>query len=123
MDPVTSETLAELIASAVTSVVGRAWKQVRGTPEGRAVKAAIGEALRMSALPPGRVVDDAWVAEMEKAWRPAFTKKVSQQLVACLGDPSGDAAHLFGGLARQALADSGDDLREQHHGVAAGRQC
>ena len=116
MDPVTGEVLAELIASAVTSVAGRAWKKVRGTSEGRAVKAAIGaavgEALRVSALPPSRVVDDAWVAEMDRAWRPAFTLEVSQQLVACLADPSREAAHRFADAARQALAGSGCDLGE-----------
>ncbi len=45
MDPVTGQVLAELIAGAVTSVAGRAWAKVRGTPEGRAVKAAIGAAI------------------------------------------------------------------------------
>jgi hypothetical protein len=116
MDPVTGGVLAELIASAITSVAGRAWEKVRGTPEGRAVKAAIGlavgEALRVSALPPGSAVDDAWVAKMDKAWRPAFTTEVSQQLVACLADPSGDAALRFAAAARQALADYGSDLSE-----------
>ena len=116
MDPVTGGVLAELIAGAVTSVAGRAWKHVRGTPEGRAVKAAVGtavgQALRVSALPPGRTVDDAWVAELDKAWRPAFTPEVSQQLAACLADPSADAAHRFADAARQALAGSGCDLGE-----------
>jgi hypothetical protein len=116
VDPAAGELLAELIAGAVTSVAGRAWKKVRGTPEGRAVKAAIdaavSEALRISALPPGRYVDAAWVDEMEKALRPAFTTQVSQQLVACLADPSGDAAHRFAAAARQALAASGRDLAE-----------
>jgi hypothetical protein len=116
MDPVTAGALAELIASAVTAVAGRSWKKVRGTPEGRAVKAAIGvavgEALRVSALPPGRAVDDAWVDEMEKALRPAFTTEVARQLVACLADPSGDAAHRFAVAARQALAASARDLAE-----------
>jgi HEAT repeat protein len=116
VDPVTAEALAELIASTVTAVAGRAWKQVRGTSEGRAVKvaigAAVGEALRVSALPPGRAVGDAWVAEMDEAWRPAFTTEVSRQLVGCLADPSGDAAHRFADAARQALADSGCDLGE-----------
>jgi hypothetical protein len=87
MDPdlVAGEALGELIATAVIAVAGRIWEKARGTPEGRAVKAAIGtaviEALRASALPPGRAVDDTWLAEMEKAWSPAFTTKVSQQLV------------------------------------------
>ena len=45
MDPVTAGALAELIASAVSAVAGRSWKKVRGTPEGRAVKAAIGVAV------------------------------------------------------------------------------
>ena len=116
MDPVTSGVLAELIASAVASVAGGAWEKVRGTPEGRAVKAAIGaavgEALRDSALPAGSAVDDAWLAEMDKAWRPAFTAEVSQQLVACLADPSGDAAHRFADAARRALAGSRGDLGE-----------
>ena len=116
MDPVAGGVLAELIASAVTSLAGRGWEKVRGTPEGRAVKAAIGaavgEALRVAALPPGRAVHDAWVAEMDKVWRPAFTTEVSQQLVACLADPSGDAANRFAEAARQALADSGCDLGE-----------
>ena len=116
MDPITGGVLTELIVSAVTSVAGRAWEKVRGTPEGRAVKAAIGvavgEALRVSALPPGRAVDDAWVEEMEKALRPAFTTEVTQQLVACLADPSGDAAHRFAAAARQAVAASGRDLAE-----------
>ena len=83
MDPVAGGALAELIAGAVTSMAGRAWTKIRGTPEGRVVKAAIGaavsEALRASALPPARAVDDAWVAEMEKAWRPTFTKKEGSQ--------------------------------------------
>jgi HEAT repeat protein len=116
VDPVTGGALAELIASAVTSVAGRAWKKVRGTPEGRAVKAAIGaavgEALRVSALPPGRVVDDAWVAEMDKAWHPAFTAEALQQLVMCLADPSGEAARHFADVAKQVLAGSGCDLGE-----------
>jgi hypothetical protein len=114
VDPVTGGVLTELIVSAVTSVAGRAWEKVRGTPEGRAVKAAVGaavgEALRVSALPPGRAVDDAWLAGMDKAWQPAFTTEVSQQLVACLADPSGDAAHRFADAARRALASSGCDL-------------
>ena len=116
VDPVTAGALAELIASAVTAVAGRSWKKVRGTPEGRAVKAAIGvavgEALRVSALPPDRAVDDAWVDEMEKALRPAFTTEVAQQLVACLADPSGDAAHQFTAAAQQALPASARDLAE-----------
>src|SRR5215468_1216146 len=99
VDPITSGVLAELIAGAVTSLVGKAWTKVRGTPEGRAIKAAIGaavgEALRESAWPPRRAVDDAWVAEMNKIWRPAFTTQVSQQLMACLADPSEEAALRF----------------------------
>ena len=116
VDPVTAGALAELIASAVSAVAGRSWKKVRGTPEGRAVKAAIGvavgEALRVSALPPGRAVDDAWVDEMEKALRPAFTTEVAQGLVACLADPSGGAAHQFTAAAQQALTASERDLAE-----------
>ena len=70
VDPVTAGALGELIAGAVTAVAARAWKKVRGTPEGRAVKAAIdaavSEALPVSALPLDRVVDDARVDEMER---------------------------------------------------------
>jgi hypothetical protein len=45
VDPITSGVLAELIAGALASLVGKAWAKVRGTPEGRAVKAAIGAAV------------------------------------------------------------------------------
>ena len=121
MDPVTGGVLAQLIATAVTSVAGKAWEKLRGTPEERAVKAAIGaavgQALRASALPLDRVVDDAWVAEMENALRPAFTTEVSQQLVASLADPLGDAARRFADAATQALAASGCDLRELGRGL------
>ena len=49
---------------------------------------------------------------MGKAWSPAFTTKVSQQLVACLADPSGDATRRFAHAAREALAVSGCYLDE-----------
>lgn len=115
VDPITGGVLVNLIASAVASVAGRAWTTARGTPEERTVKAAIGEALdealRGAALPPGRAVDHAWVARMENAWHPVFTaKEVSQQLVASLADPWGDAGRRFADAARQALADSGSDI-------------
>jgi hypothetical protein len=78
VDPVSSGVLAELIADAVSSMAGRAWRRLRRTPEERTVKAAIGaavgQALRVSALPPAQTLDEAWVAEMVRAWRPAFTR-------------------------------------------------
>ncbi len=114
MDPVASEALGELIATAVSAAAGGAWKKVRRTPEGRAVKAAIDvavrDALRVSAFPPSRAVDDAWVDQEAKIWRLAFTAEVSRQLVACLADPSGNAARRFAELAKQALLDGGREL-------------
>ena len=114
MDPVAAEALAELIASAVISSSGRVWTSVRGKPEGRAVKAAIAEALgsafRASALPVGTAVDDAWVDEVADIWESAFTAEVSRHLVACTADPSGNSGRRFAELARQALVDAGCDL-------------
>jgi HEAT repeat protein len=116
MDPVTAGALAELIATAVTSTATHAWTSVGGKPEGRAVKAAISQALsgamRDSALPVGRPVDDAWIGEVAAVWERAFTPEVSRQLVACIASTPDVSARRFSELARRALVDSGCDLTE-----------
>lgn len=57
-------------------------------------------------------MDKAWIDKADRIWRPAFTTEVSQQLVACLADPSGDAARQFAKLAKGAMEDAGCDLTE-----------
>jgi len=98
--------LGELIATAVAASAGRTWKSVKGKPEAQAVRAAVDTALRTAlrdaALPAGTATDDAWLAEVAKIWRPAFTPQVSEELVACIGDPSRDRARVAH-LASRAL--------------------
>jgi len=114
--PAAVTVLGELIAAAVAASAGRTWKSVKGKPEGRALKAAIDAALtgalRDAALPAGAVVDEAWVAEVARLWRPAFTSRhVSAELVACIGDPARGGERLAR-LASRVLEDAGCDLVE-----------
>ena len=115
MDPVAGEVLAELIATAITSATGRAWHSAKPSPEGRALKSAIVEALssamRDSALPMGQAVNDAWMADVAHVWERAFTPDVSRHLVACIAGSSADSAR-FAQLATRALVDGGCDLAE-----------
>jgi HEAT repeat protein len=113
--PVAIGALGELIATSVAASAGRTWKSVKGKPEAQAVRAAIDAALttalRDAAHPSGSDVDDAWLAEVAKMWRPAFTAQVSKELVACIGDPSRDRAYVTH-LATDALVADGCDLAQ-----------
>ena len=114
MDLIITEALAELIAAAVSSAAGHAWASVKRNPEGRAIKAAIVEALcsamRDSALPVGTSVDDAWVDDVARVWMPAFTPNVSWHLVASVADAPDDGARRFAEFAKRALVAGGCDL-------------
>jgi HEAT repeat protein len=117
MDPGTAAVavgaLAQLVATSVQVVAGRAWKSFRD-PEVRVITAAAGAALdgslRASVLPAGAVVDDQWVGDVADVWLRAFTPDVLRKLVECLADPSGVLAGEFAAAAGQALEDSGCDL-------------
>lgn len=107
MDPVLTGALSELIAGAVARAAGWSWSSMRGEPGARAmhrvIDATLSSALANSALPVGRLADQAWVSEVARVWRPAFTPGVSAAMVDCLADPSSEAAGRFAGVARTAL--------------------
>jgi HEAT repeat protein len=113
--PAAVAALGELIAEGIAASAGATWKSLKGKPEARAVRAAIDAAvltaLRNAALPAAEAFDDMWLVEVAKIWRPAFTRQVSVEMLACVTDPLRDRARLVH-LATSALQQDGCDLAE-----------
>ena len=114
--PVAIGAISELIAAAVASAAGLTWKSARRSPEERAlrdaVNVAVADALRDAVLPTSSNYPDGWLDEVARLWQTAFTAEVCAALVACLADPSGDAATRFADKATTALVGAGCDLGE-----------
>ena len=122
MDPVVTGALGELIATAVAGAAGWSRKSLRPGPEEKTVRAVIGAALAgalAGSARPGTVVSDADAAELAKTLRSAFTAEVSAAFVACLADPSSEAADRFASLALAGLQDAGVDVEVAGQGLWA----